>query len=299
MSTKTTFSRFLFTALAMAAFLCALAMPAAIEAPLSWVNGPAPTQLPAGGRAVLKVWNRAGETAALWVTTGAETEYQELTISDAGTGTVITKDYHCRLKTVVAAISGTVYETPYTRNIALDTANARAGDIVRMLLNLAINRGPTINIRNATTGGTVLLTVTGALYLQSIIVSFYFDGAAWKIWSHGSAEGDLAGNKYKQEVVAYTATVTLDFNKAPFRTLTLTGDVTFATTGRAADTKEAKAMAVLVTASGGARAVAFASGIKTPAGIIGSIADGGMCWFSFTSMGPNENQTHVAALAVS
>ena len=68
----------------------------------------------------------------------------------------------------------------YTRTVSLSTTDAVAGDIVRIRARFAASTNPTIEVRNATSGGTLLYTVpgTGTAFKQTY--TFTFNGIAWE-----------------------------------------------------------------------------------------------------------------------
>jgi len=79
------------------------------------------------------------------------------------------------LRLTVGAGSGT-----FTTTLSLLTADASAGDVWRIILAMPASVNPTIEVRNATSGGTLLYTLagTGAAFTQ--LLQFTFNGTAWE-----------------------------------------------------------------------------------------------------------------------
>jgi hypothetical protein len=73
----------------------------------------------------------------------------------------------------------------YTRTLALLTANRKRGDVALLRLSLPASVNPTIQVRNATSGGTLLATVAGLASGMDFAVVCIFDGSAWILGSVG------------------------------------------------------------------------------------------------------------------
>lgn len=68
----------------------------------------------------------------------------------------------------------------YTATQTLQTTNGTAGDHFRFILALPASANPTIEFRNATSGGTLLATVTGdGAGAQYATFDFVYTGSAW------------------------------------------------------------------------------------------------------------------------
>lgn len=67
----------------------------------------------------------------------------------------------------------------YTTTVSLGVAGCVAGDVSKVILDMPASENPTIEIRNATSGGTLLYTLegTGAAFRQTL--NFIFNGTAW------------------------------------------------------------------------------------------------------------------------
>ena len=68
----------------------------------------------------------------------------------------------------------------YTRTATLETTDCIAGDIVRVVVNMPASANPTIEIRNATSGGTLLYTITGTGSAFKQILTFTYASGAWE-----------------------------------------------------------------------------------------------------------------------
>jgi len=102
------------------------------------------------------------------------------TITAAGNQTVDVAAYS--LYTVFATITDTYDSTPFTHIIVLDTSNAEQGDTVNVRLEMPASVDPTIEIRNATTGGTLLTTVQSENNVDALPFAgmYVFNGTEWK-----------------------------------------------------------------------------------------------------------------------
>lgn len=69
----------------------------------------------------------------------------------------------------------------YTHKLVLDTGNPVTGAVYRIAIDIVASVNPTIEIRNATGGGTLLDTVVGdAVDAQYYVFEGFYDGAEWK-----------------------------------------------------------------------------------------------------------------------
>lgn len=69
----------------------------------------------------------------------------------------------------------------YIYDIVLETANARKGDEKLIVATMPDSANPTIHVHNATTAGTLLLTIAGAAQGFNVGARFVFDGTAWEL----------------------------------------------------------------------------------------------------------------------
>lgn len=106
-------------------------------------------------------------------------EYSAISVSTAGNSDlakVSATSKQQSFRVTVGSGSGS-----YTRTLALLTADASAGDTAKIALSMPASENPIIEIRNATSGGTVLQTIvgTGAAFTQQLF--FTFNGTAWEL----------------------------------------------------------------------------------------------------------------------
>lgn len=77
----------------------------------------------------------------------------------------------------------------YTRIIVLATAGRTDGDVMELFVKMPANANPTIDVRNATLGGTALLLyVPDAGLVRYYYARLWFSGGAWAV-------------KFKEEIV--------------------------------------------------------------------------------------------------
>lgn len=78
----------------------------------------------------------------------------------------------------------------YTHALYLQTTNANAGDKYTVVVILPASSIPTIEIRNATSGGTLLQTLNNADAVEALLWSgtFIYTGSAWEMETSGYHE---------------------------------------------------------------------------------------------------------------
>lgn len=67
----------------------------------------------------------------------------------------------------------------YTRTVSLSATNAAEDDEIKIILSMPASENPTIEIRNATSGGTLLYTLAGTGSAFTSTLTFTFNGTAW------------------------------------------------------------------------------------------------------------------------
>lgn len=67
----------------------------------------------------------------------------------------------------------------YTRTLALVTTNATTGDLIDVRISFAASVNPTVEVRNATSGGTLLTTATGDGSTGVVHGVYQYTGSAW------------------------------------------------------------------------------------------------------------------------
>ena len=111
------------------------------------------------------------ESAASW---------QEASVSTAGNTDILFERYSLRHGAKVTAAVGA---GAYTRTLALKTANRTRGDVAVIRLVMPTSVNPTIEVRNDSSGGTLLTTIAGAATGEDYRVECAFDGTAWVLVS--------------------------------------------------------------------------------------------------------------------
>lgn len=105
-------------------------------------------------------------------------EYSEETTSSADNITLTKGTAFAKTQTIKLSVSAGV--GAFTSKIILDTENAASGDIARAKLLMPASENPTIEIRNATSGGTLLYTLAGTGSAFAATLTFTFNGTAWE-----------------------------------------------------------------------------------------------------------------------
>ena len=106
---------------------------------------------------------------------GASTQsYQTATVSAAGnTNSTQSSNRHIARLTVNAGTSA------YAQNFVLPTTGRVDGDMAFVHMDFAASTNPTVNIRNATSSGTILWTWTGDGTARSPVVILVYASGAW------------------------------------------------------------------------------------------------------------------------
>jgi hypothetical protein len=103
-----------------------------------------------------------------------ENNYQAVTVSAAGsTNSNIASQNHA-MRITANAGSGA-----YTATIAIPTTGRVAGDKESVHVDYAASTNPTVEVHNATSGGTLLFTWTGDGTATQVLVECRYDGSAW------------------------------------------------------------------------------------------------------------------------
>ena len=119
-----------------------------------------------------KIWRRLSIELA-----GAATYEAIATFSAAGDDSITMPSASVSHSVIADAGAGA---GGYTRTQTVPIANRSAGDIVHYRCTLAASANPTVEIRNATSGGTLLTTFTGDAGGASVAVASYvYTGSAW------------------------------------------------------------------------------------------------------------------------
>lgn len=118
-----------------------------------------------------RVWKLRG------VSSLSATSYEAVSFSSAG-NTDITPAVNSAVHSVEATV--TAGAGAFTRTVALLTANSSAGDTCKVHFTMPASTNPLVEVRNATSGGTLLCTITGEAAGDDLAADFYFDGSAWQ-----------------------------------------------------------------------------------------------------------------------
>lgn len=106
---------------------------------------------------------------------------EAFTITAAG-NTNVTMPAGSSHHSVTVTITDTYDSTPFTRTITLPLADRYAGDVCELRLNFPTSIDPTVEMRNATSGGTLLTTFAGQSNTVAIPAYgiYKYSGTAWE-----------------------------------------------------------------------------------------------------------------------
>ncbi len=107
----------------------------------------------------------------------AASSREALSFSTAGNTDVTPTSARHAAAVTVGAGSGS-----YTRTLALLTTGRLAGDMVLLRLRMPTTANPTVEVRNATSGGTLLASVSGNATGSDYFVALVYSGSAWELW---------------------------------------------------------------------------------------------------------------------
>ncbi len=102
--------------------------------------------------------------------------YEAISFSAAG-NTDVTTVSNAALHCVAATVS--TGAGSYTRTVALLTTNASAGDMISIRFAMPASTNPTVQVRNASSGGTLLTTIAGEAGGVPVAASYFYTGSAW------------------------------------------------------------------------------------------------------------------------
>lgn len=111
------------------------------------------------------------------LTNDSSSSYEAIAFSSAG-NTDVTPQLDSSSHGVIATV--TAGGGAFTRTVSLLTANSTAGDRCVIHFIMPASTNPLIQVRNATSGGTLLCTITGETGGDDICAEFLFDGTAWQ-----------------------------------------------------------------------------------------------------------------------
>ncbi len=111
------------------------------------------------------------------VSSASNTSYEAIAFSSAG-NTDVTPGVNSASHGVIATV--TAGGGAFTRTVALLTSNSSAGDRCVIHFIMPASTNPLVEVRNATSGGTLLCTITGEAAGDDICTEFLYDGSAWQ-----------------------------------------------------------------------------------------------------------------------
>ena len=111
------------------------------------------------------------------VSSTSATSYEAISFSSAG-NTDVTPAVNSASHGVIASV--TAGGGAFTRTVSLLVANSSAGDRCVINFTMPASTNPLIEVRNATSGGTLLCTITGEAGGDDLCAEFLFDGSAWQ-----------------------------------------------------------------------------------------------------------------------
>lgn len=117
-----------------------------------------------------RVWKLRG------VSSLSDTSYEAVSFSSAG-NTDITPAVNSASHGVVATV--TAGGGAFTRTVSLLTANSSAGDVCAIRFDMPASTNPLVEVRDATSGGTLLTTITGEAGGIPLHATYLFNGTAW------------------------------------------------------------------------------------------------------------------------
>lgn len=111
------------------------------------------------------------------VSSTSNTSDEDIAFSSAG-NTDVTPGVNSAVHGVVATV--TAGGGAFTRTVALLTANSSAGDLCVFRFDMPASTNPVVEVRNATSGGTLLTTINGEAGGIPLSAIYKFNGTAWE-----------------------------------------------------------------------------------------------------------------------
>lgn len=257
---------------------------------------PLPATAPANKKGVVLLrafGTTAASVQATWIPLAdAVVSYGETSVSATGSTTLAVGDcakIHSHLFTVTDEYGG----GDWTHTAYIPKVNAKAGDRVFVRVALPDSGEPTFALRQV--GGSVDLVVFKArTFTTTAWAEFVFDGTDWTLekFDHRTEAGAPVENLAPLGTVTFAASVAVDLDGPTYQEITATGDLELATLAASrAAADEAKGVTVLITASGGDRAISFATGVV---GVGDTLPNGKTAAVCLLSTGANESNTKAA-----
>lgn len=123
------------------------------------------------------LYQRADGTPLAGTAAAKQDSYEAIAFSDAG-NTDVTQPAGSISHFVGATVSAGAGS--YTRTVSLLTANADEGDEIEILFIMPASANPEVEVRNNTSGGTLLCTITGEAGGVALTFAARYDGAEWQ-----------------------------------------------------------------------------------------------------------------------
>lgn len=263
----------------------------------NWIGEGLPETIPANMDGVLMLWSWGTVNAtvwAQWIPEQSISQYETLAISTTGTSTLTFEDFFSVYSVLATVTDG--YGSAFTHKVVLPALNADSGDRCHIYFDMPADGDPTIEVRDLTDGGTILLSFTSHPIALPLKAEFVFDGTNWKLFSYSYVGDSVVKTTYGRETVTYAANVTIDFDGLPYQEISLTGDIDFATTNRAG-AGEMKSVTVKCLCDATSRNITFNASIKgTGSGLPASVSASKSVFITFTSWGSAETDTYVASV---
>lgn len=125
--------------------------------------------------------SEGGSLPTIPTQTAADT--QTLSLSTAGTSTITLGAYVRERYLRLTIGTGTGI---YTRNVVLDVADREDGNVVDVMVAMPASTNPTVKFYDASTGGTLLLTMPTDTVAATFHLKFIYSSTsgAWELWDY-------------------------------------------------------------------------------------------------------------------
>lgn len=269
----------------------------ALTFPSGWTwLGEAPRNLPASTEAILRLWcfGTTDETIlAEWRPESGATSYQAETVTAAGS-TAVQAPTGAGVHTLRGTVTDTYDGTAFTHAFYFPTTKATEGDRIFARIALPGSTDPTIEFRNDTAGGTILLAVQGVMLSSELWADFVYTGSAWVLekWGWFTDDGAAIQNLHTRETLAYAAAHAVDLDRSTWQEMTLTGDLAITTRAASrAGAGRAKTVHLILLASGSDRTITLDGDILPIGTAPGVLPAGKTGILTLTSRGAAETDT--------
>jgi hypothetical protein len=166
----------------------------AIGYPAAWrALNHLPRFVPANSRGVLKLRSRGtadSSVIAEWIPEGSGMSYKAVSVTGAG-NTEVKGPQGGGSHSIKVTVTDVYGGGAFTHVLFFPVAKAQKGDRIYVAMTTPDSVDPTIEYRNDTSGGTLLLSIASESAATSWWADFVFNGIAWELEKNGS--GELAG----------------------------------------------------------------------------------------------------------